>query len=639
MKNKIFTFGTCMLLILQLLIYLYDPSNTVFKVLFIVTSLLIFTLFLKKPYNLNITNRKSQEETVKRSIDVDDNIHEKLFSVSETLGFDIHQLSWLSKDNMNAFNNLVNISNQIKELSEQNAASMEETNSSINELTSISEDLNRNIHMVESQSLESHSMLNQNLETVNSIGDFLKDFRDVIDIASSNNLELQNSSSKVNKIIDYIKTISKQTNLLAINASIEAARAGDSGKGFSVVASEIRNLSNETDKSISLIDSILNEILSGIENSKEIMDRCSEKIKEIEGISKKSADVIEETELIVNDIRKSVVQVNKLSEVQSDLAREIDAATESVTSAVERTHSIVCDSIEMINLQQSKNDEINAYFSKLTDATENLQKVAVELKKDNEIIFGINPFTSPENIRKTYLPILNSVCNSMGYRARTVIVKDYDALNKGIDNGIIDIGWFSPFAYVNARKKSGVIPIVTPKVKGKTTYSGYIIVRKDSGIETLSDLRNKHFGYVDVNSASGYLYARHIMKLNHLDPDRIFSRTSFMRNHDNVIKGVLSRELDAGATYNEAIYSLKAKGLPTENLRIIESIEDIPKDSIAASPKISMEVIEKLKNSFIDFKANNDLNIPLQGFEDSKDENYNVVREIMYIERTHKSTF
>jgi len=629
LKNKIFTFSACALLILQLSAYLYDLSNITFKILFIITNLLIIILLLSKSYNLNTIAKEEQEKDITEDISINTQIQEKLFSVSETLGFDIYQLSWLSKDNMDAFNNLVKVSDQIKELSEQNAASMEETNSSINQLASISEELNENIHRVEGQSLESYSMLNENLKTVNSIGVFLEDFRDVIDIASHNNLELQNSSSKVNKIIDYIKTISKQTNLLAINASIEAARAGDSGKGFSVVATEIRNLSNETDKSISMIDDILNEILSGIESSREIMDTCAEKIKKIEDISKKSANVIEKTELIVNDIRRSVVQVNELSGVQNNLAREIDAAAESVTSAAEETYNIVCDSIEMINLQQNKNDEMNTYFSKLTGATENLQKITVELKKENEIIFGINPFTSPDNIRNMYLPILNSVCNTIGYKSRTVIVEDYDALNKGIDDGIIDVGWFSPFAYVNARKKSKVTPIATPKVNGKTTYSGYIIVRKNSGIETLSDLKNKHFGYVDVNSASGYLYARHLMKLNQIDPDKIFSRTSFMRNHDNVIKGVLSGELDAGATYNEAIDSLKAKGLPTENLKIIKSIENIPKDSISASPQLPKDVIEKLKTSFTSFKANNDLNTPLQGFEESKDENYNVVREIM----------
>lgn len=629
MKNKVLTIGICGLLVLQLSTYIYDLSNIIFNALFIGTDLLVIALLFKNLYSTDTTNKNENRKVAKENITKDKQINEKLFSVSETLGFNIHQLTWLSKDNMSAFNNLVKISDQVKELSEQNAACMEETNSSINQLASISEGLNDNIIKVDGKSIESCTMLNQNLNAINSIGEFLKGFRDIVDKAVNSNLELQNSSGKVNQIVEYIKSISKQTNLLAINASIEAARAGEAGKGFSIVASEIRNLSHETDKSIAMIEDILKEILSEIKNSNEIMDSCSKQIKEIDKISKKSSEVIQETEGIVNDIRKSIVEVKDISETQSDLAKEIDAATESVTLAVEETYNIICDSIDMINLQQNKNDEMNTYFEKLTEVTENLQRITVELKNENEIVFGINPFTSPENIRKMYLPILNAVCKAVGHRARTIIVKDYDDLNNGINDAIIDVGWFSPFAYVNAREKSGVIPIATPMVAGRTTYNGYIIARKDSSIETLSDLKNKHFGYVDVNSASGYLYARHLMGLDGIDPDKDFSKVSFMRNHDNVIKGVLSGELDAGATYNEAIDNLREKRLPTENLKVIKSIENIPKDSIAVSPRIPDELIEKLRDSFISFKAKDDFKTPIQGFKESEDENYNVVREIM----------
>lgn len=629
MKNKVLTMGVCGLLVLQLSTYLLDLSNIIFKPLFIVTDLLVIALLFKSLYSVDTTNKKENKKVVDGNNTKDKHINERLFSVSETLGFNIHQLTWLSKDNMRAFNNLVNISDQIKELSEQNAACMEETNSSVNQLASISDGLNDNIIRVDAKSLESCTMLNQNLNTINSIGEFIEDFREIVDKAVNSNLELQNSSSKVNQIVEYIKGISKQTNLLAINASIEAARAGEAGKGFSVVASEIRNLSDETDNSITMIEDILKEILFEIKNSNEIMNNSSKQIKEIDKISKKSAQVIQETEGIVNEIRKSIVQVKDISETQSDLAREIDAATESVTVAVEETYNIICDSIDMINVQQNKNDEMNTYFEKLTEVTENLQRITVELKQDNEIVFGINPFTSPENIRKMYLPILNAVCSTIGQRARTVIVKDYDDLNNGINDGIIDVGWFSPFAYVNAREKSGVVPIATPMVEGRTTYNGYIIARKDSSIETLYDLKDKHFGYVDVNSASGYLYARHLMRLDGIDPDKDFSKASFMRNHDNVIKGVLEGELDAGATYNEAIDNLREKGFPTENLKIIKSIENIPKDSIAVSPRISDELIEKLRDSFTSFKASDDFSTPIQGFKESKDENYNVVREII----------
>ena len=119
------------------------------------------------------------------------------------------------------------------------------------------------------------------------------------------------------------------------------------------------------------------------------------------------------------------------------------------------------------------------------------------------------------------------------------------------------------------------------------------------------------------------------MKLDGEDPDKNFTKASFMRNHDNVIKGVLAGELDAGATYNEAIDSLREKGFPTENLKIIKSIENIPKDSIAASPRISDDLIEKLRDSFTSFKSSDDFSTPIQGFKECKDENYNVVREIM----------
>jgi len=629
MKRKYLVFGAFTLFILQLSAYLYGLPHFTSKIVFIITDVFIIYLLFVKLNNGNLSDRIEKEGLIKEDIIENEEIHEKLFVVSETLGFNIHQLSWLSQDNMAAFNNLVRVSYQIKELSEQNTASMQETGSSINQLASISEELNQSINNIESQSMQSYAMLNENLDTINSMGVFLKDFRRIIDNAAKNNMELQDSSKKVNKIVDYIKAISNQTNLLSLNASIEAAKAGDAGRGFSVVANEIRKLSNEIDKAISDIDNILKEIVNGIKTSNDIMDICEEKIGKIDDISKEAAEVIGKIEDIVNNIRNSVTEIHSMSGMQSDLARDIDAAAESVTCAVEETNNIISDSINMINIQQNKNDEMNMYFDKLAEVTEEFQRVTVKLKKKNEIIFGINPFTSPENIRRMYLPILDRICKNIGYKARTVIVKDYDAVNQGINDGIIDVGWFSPFAYVNARKKSNVIPIVTPKVGGKTTYNGYIIVRKDSDIRTLSDLKNKHFGYVDVNSASGYLYARHIFKSNGLDADGIFSKETFMGNHDNVIKGVLSGELDGGATYDEAIENLRTKGFPVEDLRIIASIDNIPKDSIAISPIISDDVIEKLKNSFISYKSSDDLDTPIQGFQESRDEDYDVVRKII----------
>lgn len=145
----------------------------------------------------------------------------------------------------------------------------------------------------------------------------------------------------------------------------------------------------------------------------------------------------------------------------------------------------------------------------------------------------------------------------------------------------------------------------------------------------MQDLKGKHFGYVDPKSASGYLYSRHILKSNGLDPDKIFSKVSFMGTHDAVIKAVLNGEIDAGATFNEAIDLAKSKGINVSALRIIAETEDIPKDAIAANQNMSEEMISLLQKAFIGFKDFQGLKTPVNGFIASDDKRYDVIRAIM----------
>ena len=73
-------------------------------------------------------------------------------------------------------------------------------------------------------------------------------------------------------------------------------------------------------------------------------------------------------------------------------------------------------------------------------------------------------------------------------------------------------------AYTTACEIADITPVATPKVNGKDYYNGYIITRADSGINSISDLEGKHFGYVDKGSASGYLYARYSIQQDGHDP-------------------------------------------------------------------------------------------------------------------------
>lgn len=610
---------------LQMVVYFINLKIFIFNFLAIILSFIIIVVFALLYINLN--SKDHNVVTIKRK-NIGKETYEKLFDVSQTIGFDIQQLIWMSRNNMGTFEKLMETSHQIQEFSQQNAASIQETTATINELASQSVGLNNKIIDIDGKSNNSITLLNNNRTTINSIADYLLEFSSILKIASKNNDDLSNSSKKINGVIDYIKGISNQINLLALNASIEAARAGEAGKGFSVVAGEIRKLSEETDKGISEIDSIFKEILNSISTSEKTMIQCNEKISTINEISSKSSEVIMETENIIKDIRNELNELNKMSNIQKQSALEIEKAIEQVTNAVSETHNITCASINMINNQKSKNDEMDKFYSKLSNVTEDLQGVTVKLKKDNEIIFGVNPFTSPENIKRNYVPILERVCSSFGFKARTIIVKSYDALSEGISDGIIDVGWFSPFAYVHAHEKSGALPIVTPRVGGKTSYRGYIIAKRGSGINKLSDLEGKNFGYVDVKSASGYLYAKHIFKVNGMNPDTMFSNTIFMGNHDKVIESVISGEIDGGATYNEALESAKEKNLAVDDILILAETDDIPKDAIAIRPNMDENIKSMLTSAFINFNDFNNIDTIIQGFENSSDEKYNVIRQL-----------
>nr|WP_319487663.1 phosphate/phosphite/phosphonate ABC transporter substrate-binding protein [uncultured Caproiciproducens sp.] len=553
---------------------------------------------------------------------------EQLFQVAETMGFDSQQLIWLSKDNMKTFEKLAKISYEIEKFSEQNAASSEEINASINELAGACNNLNSGVIKIEDHSKTSIEMLDKNEQTIRSIGSFILDLTSVIKVASDSNIELQQSSNKINEIVDYIRKISSQTNLLALNAAIEAARAGEAGRGFSVVAGEIRRLAVQTDDAISVIEGVVKNIVDKIQTSNTAMTEIGDKMKNVDGIVSESSQIIQEISSILKDVQNAISGLTDESLTQKNTAAEIEKAVENVATAVQKTHDVSCSAIQMVDVQQKKNETILSFCNKIGETAEMLQKDAMYFKKDDEIIFGVNPFVEPDRIRKTYVPILERVCSSVGLKCRTLIVRSYDALSESVDKGIIDIGWFSPFAYVSAHEICGANVLVTPKVQGRCSYNGYIVARKDGRVHSINDLKGKSFAYVDEKSASGYLYARDMMKQNHMDPDSMFEKVVFLGNHNNVVNAVLAGEVDAGATYDEVYNQARTDGLFTDQLIIVARTEEIPKDALAARKDMSAALMEKLSAAFVEFNDYKGIDTTVQGFVKNEDKAYDIIRRL-----------
>src|SRR5438105_2831787 len=157
----------------------------------------------------------------------------------------------------------------------------------------------------------------------------------------------------------------------------------------------------------------------------------------------------------------------------------------------------------------------------------------------HELRFGFTPVLSEPEMRVEFEPLMIYLSHALGQKVTLYIAKDYGDLRTQMENGSIDIGSFSPFAYVDAERGGRIRIIAQSIIEGSATYRGIIIARKGSGLKSIADLKGKRFAFVDPKSASGYLYPRAMLIEKGIDPETYFKETMFAGNHDKVIAAVL----------------------------------------------------------------------------------------------------
>lgn len=189
-----------------------------------------------------------------------------------------------------------------------------------------------------------------------------------IELISSNSLKLTNAinlldkkSSEIGQITAMINSIAEKTNLLSLNASIEAARAGEAGKGFSVVASEIRNLAEQSKSSIVKINSLIDEVQGEIKNTISITNESNVSVNEgigvitsageifgkilssVNEISSYSNTVSENVKSIYNNSQNVVLSISKTKEASEEISKasqEVAATSEQENATLQEISSI-----------------------------------------------------------------------------------------------------------------------------------------------------------------------------------------------------------------------------------------------------------------------------------------------------------
>ena len=141
---------------------------------------------------------------------------------------------------------------------------------------------------------------------------------------SSNVDVLANKINGISKVLDVIRSIAEQTNLLALNAAIEAARAGEAGRGFAVVADEVRALAHKTGQSTREIETMIGDIEVDTANAVRSMDTCNDLAKQTQDVAQGAGSALQQIIDSVANITERNLVIASATEEQTHVAREVD---------------------------------------------------------------------------------------------------------------------------------------------------------------------------------------------------------------------------------------------------------------------------------------------------------------------------
>jgi len=191
-----------------------------------------------------------------------------------------------------------------------------------------------------------------------------------------------------------------------------------------------------------------------------------------------------------------------------------------------------------------------------------------------------------------------------GYTYKTAVLTSYAAAIEAMGAGKADIVWYPPFSYVLAHEKVGAKVILMTVRSGSRWYHGYIIVRKDSGINRLEDLKGKRFAYVDPLSTSGAVYPKLLIKEKGFDPESFFSRAIYSGGHDKSVIAVYNKQVDGCAVYGNGDVDARDRVIGTipdikEKTKIIAKTDVIPNDTVAVSKDLPPDIVKRVRDALL----------------------------------------
>ncbi|MFZ5466196.1 MAG: methyl-accepting chemotaxis protein [Pseudomonadota bacterium] len=232
----------------------------------------------------------------------------------------------------------------------QVAAAMHEMAASIQEVAQNAQHAAHNTSTAETQAMNGRQVVSQSAESIQTLAGEIEQAAQVI-------RQLEQDGNRIGMVVDVIRGIAEQTNLLALNAAIEAARAGEQGRGFAVVADEVRNLASKTQASTQEIQQMIESLQLRTGEAAEVMQAGQARARESVEQAQQAGEALVAITEAIERINDMTAQIAHATEQQSEVAEEISRSVTNISGlahgATQEVQSTVRGSEELARLAES----------------------------------------------------------------------------------------------------------------------------------------------------------------------------------------------------------------------------------------------------------------------------------------------
>lgn len=227
--------------------------------------------------------------------------------------------------------------------------------------------------------------------------------------------------------------------------------------------------------------------------------------------------------------------------------------------------------------------------------------------------------------------MMDQLAKALGMPVRPFVAADYNGVIEALRSKRLDVAYLGPFSYVLGATVAPIeaFAVAETKKAGRTFYHSLIVAHKESGIQSVADLKGRTFAFVDPSSTSGHLFPKAGLMKAGFNPERDFGRVIFSGSHDSNAVAVQNRKVDAVAIADRILDAAIAKGLAKrDDLVVVWKSEPIPESPTVWRRDLDADLKKRIQAAFLEVK-----NVPwsdqgeLNGFHPTNDAAYDVIRD------------